>query len=224
MEYKKKVGSRGKKKADNWLDLELPAGDKCSWWSLDGYDTWEEAESESDSEAEPAEPAGSNSTNDGNREGLHPKPRVMKHMVIVIIIKTMEMESGLPTFPPQLFLYNVHNYANSKSTHFSTLLESIMCQIQVGKHVFHSILIVPSVHLSISSPLSLTHFSASKPENGHTINFAQPNCINFINHHHCCLHHNYRHHLHIQGNKSPRLWNCSTVVASLLCPCLTFGP
>jgi hypothetical protein len=64
VEYKKKVGSRGRKKADNWLDLELPIGEKCSWWRLDGYDTWEEAES--DSEAEPAEP---NSTNDGNTEG-----------------------------------------------------------------------------------------------------------------------------------------------------------
>jgi len=66
LEYKKKVGSRGRKKADNWLDLELPVGEKCSWWRLDGYDTWEEAESDSDSEAEPAEP---NSTNDGNTEG-----------------------------------------------------------------------------------------------------------------------------------------------------------
>ena len=62
----KKVGSRGRKKADGWLDLELPVGEKCSWWRLDGYDTWEEAESDSDSEAEPAEP---NSTNDGNTEG-----------------------------------------------------------------------------------------------------------------------------------------------------------
>ena len=61
LEYKKKVGSRGRKKTDNWLDLELPVGEKCSWWRLDGYDTWEKAES--DSEAEPAEP---NSTNDGN--------------------------------------------------------------------------------------------------------------------------------------------------------------
>ena len=109
------------------------------------------------------------------QRGLHLKPRVRKHMIIVIINKTMEMESGLPTCPPQLFLYNVHNYANSKSMHFSTLWESIMCQIQVDKQVFHSILIVSSVHPSISSPLSLTHYSASKPENGHTINFAQPN-------------------------------------------------
>ena len=70
---------------------------------------------------------------------LHLKPRVMKHMVIVTINKTIEMESGLPTCPPQLFLYNVHNYANSKSMHFFTLWGSIMCQIQVDKQGFYSI-------------------------------------------------------------------------------------
>ena len=51
MEYKKKVGSRGREKADNWLDLELPVGEKCSWWRLDGYDTWDEGPEAADPEA-----------------------------------------------------------------------------------------------------------------------------------------------------------------------------
>ena len=63
------------------------------------------------------------------QRGVHLKPRVVEHMLIVIINKSIEMESGLPTSPPRLFLYNVHDYANSKSMHFSTFLESIMCQI-----------------------------------------------------------------------------------------------
>jgi len=51
LEYKKKVGSRGRKKADNWLDLELPVGEKCSWWRLDGYHTWDEGPEAADPEA-----------------------------------------------------------------------------------------------------------------------------------------------------------------------------
>ena len=63
-----------------------------------GYDTWEEAESDSDSEAEPAEP---NSTNDGNTEGSSSETESGEaHDYRVIINKTMEMESGLPTCPP----------------------------------------------------------------------------------------------------------------------------
>ena len=37
-----KVGSRGKAKANGWVDLELPVGEKCSWWRLDGYSTYDE--------------------------------------------------------------------------------------------------------------------------------------------------------------------------------------
>ena len=51
LEYKKKVGTRGRKKADDWLDLELPVGEKCSWWRLDGYDTWDEGPEAADPEA-----------------------------------------------------------------------------------------------------------------------------------------------------------------------------
>ena len=31
LEYKKKIGARGRAKANGWLDLELPVGEKCSW-------------------------------------------------------------------------------------------------------------------------------------------------------------------------------------------------
>lgn len=39
LKFKKKGNSRGRKKADAWVDLELPRNEKCSWWRLDGYDT-----------------------------------------------------------------------------------------------------------------------------------------------------------------------------------------
>ena len=39
LKYKKKANSRGRKKANGWVDLDLPTGEKCSWWRLDGYAT-----------------------------------------------------------------------------------------------------------------------------------------------------------------------------------------
>ena len=47
-----KVGSRGKAKANGWVDLELPVGEKCSWWRLDGYSTYDEDGDSTDQEAE----------------------------------------------------------------------------------------------------------------------------------------------------------------------------
>ena len=52
LKYKKKVGTRGKAKANGWVDLELPVGEKCSWWRLDGYTTYDEDGDSTDQEAE----------------------------------------------------------------------------------------------------------------------------------------------------------------------------
>ena len=32
LKYKKKAGSRWRSKANGWVNLELPVGEKCSWW------------------------------------------------------------------------------------------------------------------------------------------------------------------------------------------------
>ena len=42
LKYKKKAGSRGRSKASGWVNLELPLGEKCSWWRMDGYETCNE--------------------------------------------------------------------------------------------------------------------------------------------------------------------------------------
>ena len=42
LKYKKKAGSRGRSKANGWVNLELPVGEKCSWWRMDGYETCNE--------------------------------------------------------------------------------------------------------------------------------------------------------------------------------------
>ena len=47
--YKKKSGGRGRVKASAWLDMELPTSSKCSWWRLDGYETYNEDNDKSDS-------------------------------------------------------------------------------------------------------------------------------------------------------------------------------
>ena len=47
--YKKKSGDRGRTKASAWLDMGLPNGSKCSWWRLDGYETYSEDHNDSDS-------------------------------------------------------------------------------------------------------------------------------------------------------------------------------
>ena len=47
--YKKKSGARGRVKASAWLDMELPTSSKCSWWRLDGYETYNEDNDKSDS-------------------------------------------------------------------------------------------------------------------------------------------------------------------------------
>ena len=52
LKYKKKVGSRGKAKVNDWVDLELPVGEKCSWWRLDGYTTYDEDGDSTDQESQ----------------------------------------------------------------------------------------------------------------------------------------------------------------------------
>ena len=42
LKYKKKAASRGRSKANGWVNLELPVGEKCSWWRMDGYETCNE--------------------------------------------------------------------------------------------------------------------------------------------------------------------------------------
>ena len=53
LKYKKKANSRGRKKANGWVDLDLPTGEKCSWWRLDGYATCAEPEACEELGAEP---------------------------------------------------------------------------------------------------------------------------------------------------------------------------
>jgi hypothetical protein len=43
-------------KVSGWVDLDLPVGEKCSWWRLDGYDTCGSEVEESD--ADPQAPLG----------------------------------------------------------------------------------------------------------------------------------------------------------------------
>ena len=66
LKYKKKAGSRGRAKAAGWVDLELPVGEKCSWWRLSGYDTCSEkpAGSDVDTDGEDGED-GEESSSDG---------------------------------------------------------------------------------------------------------------------------------------------------------------
>ena len=51
LEYKEKIGARGRAKANGWLDLELPVGEKCNWWRLDGYGTCDEVPEAANPEA-----------------------------------------------------------------------------------------------------------------------------------------------------------------------------
>ena len=67
LEYKKKVGSRGRAKVSGWVDFDLPAGEKCSWWRLDGYDTCGPEAEESD--ADPQAPLDEEMGVDSDEEG-----------------------------------------------------------------------------------------------------------------------------------------------------------
>ena len=54
-----------------WADFDLPAGEKCSWWRLDGYDTCgpEAEESDADPQAPLDEEMGVDSEEEGHRGG-----------------------------------------------------------------------------------------------------------------------------------------------------------
>ena len=72
LEYKKKVNSRGRAKASGWVDFDLPAGEKCSWWRLDGYDTCgsEAGESDADPQAPLDEEMGVDLKEEGHRSDM----------------------------------------------------------------------------------------------------------------------------------------------------------
>ena len=75
LEYKKKVGSRGRAKVSGCVDFDLPAGEKCSWWRLDGYDTCgseagESEESDADPQAPLDEEMGVDSEEEGQRSDM----------------------------------------------------------------------------------------------------------------------------------------------------------
>ena len=72
LEYKKKVGSRGRAKVSGCVDFDLPAGEKCSWWRLDGYDTCgsEAGESDADPQAPLDEEMGVDLKEEGHRSDM----------------------------------------------------------------------------------------------------------------------------------------------------------
>jgi hypothetical protein len=74
LEYKKKIGSRGRAKVSGWVDFDLAAGEKCSWWRLDGYDTCgsEAEDSDADPQAPLDEEMGVDSEEEGHRGGGRP--------------------------------------------------------------------------------------------------------------------------------------------------------
>ena len=72
LEYKKKVGSRGRAKVSGCVDFDLPAGEKCSWWRLDGYDTGgsKAGESDADPQAPLDEEMGVDLKEEGHRSNM----------------------------------------------------------------------------------------------------------------------------------------------------------
>ena len=65
--YKRKSGSRGRAKASGWIDFDLPVGEKCSWWRLDGYETYSEDE---DEDGNPEAPSGDEMVEDSEEEAI----------------------------------------------------------------------------------------------------------------------------------------------------------
>ena len=55
-----------------WPDgsLDLPIGEKCSWWRLDGYDTCESEAEEADPQAPLDEEMGVDSEDEGHRSDI----------------------------------------------------------------------------------------------------------------------------------------------------------
>ena len=52
--YKRKAGPRGRAKVSGWINFDLPVGEKCSWWRLDGYEMYSEDEDEDENPEAPA--------------------------------------------------------------------------------------------------------------------------------------------------------------------------
>jgi hypothetical protein len=65
--YKRKSGSRGRAKASGWIDFDLPVGEKCSWWRLDGYETYSEDE---DEDGNPEAPSADEMVEDSEEEAI----------------------------------------------------------------------------------------------------------------------------------------------------------
>ena len=63
--YKRKAGSRGRAKVNGWINFDLPVGEKCSWWRLDGYEMYSEDEDEN-----PEAPAGDEMVEDSEEEAI----------------------------------------------------------------------------------------------------------------------------------------------------------
>ena len=62
--------SRGRTKVSCWVDLDLPVGEKCSWWRLDSYDTCESEAEEADPQAPLDEEMDVDSEEEGQRSDM----------------------------------------------------------------------------------------------------------------------------------------------------------
>ena len=79
LKYKKKVGFRGRTNVSGWVDLDLPVGEKCSWWWLDGYDPCESEVEEADPQAPLNEEMDVDSEEEGHRSDKDPIDSASPH-------------------------------------------------------------------------------------------------------------------------------------------------